>query len=67
MVVRDCCAEITGAEDAMVVNNNAGAVLISLETIARNRKVIVSRVIWVEIGGSFRIPDVMAKSGAHSP
>jgi L-seryl-tRNA(Ser) seleniumtransferase len=63
-VVRDLLCEITGAEDAMVVNNNAGAVLISLETIARNRKVIVSRGDLVEIGGSFRIPDVMAKSGA---
>lgn len=63
-VVRDLLCEITGAEDAMVVNNNAGAVLISLETMARNRKVIVSRGDLVEIGGSFRIPDVMAKSGA---
>jgi L-seryl-tRNA(Ser) seleniumtransferase len=64
MVVRDLLCEITGAEDALVVNNNAGAVLISLETIARNRHVIVSRGDLVEIGGSFRIPDVMAKSGA---
>ncbi len=64
MVVRDLLCEITGAEDAMVVNNNAGAVLISLETIAKNRNVIVSRGDLVEIGGSFRIPDVMAKSGA---
>jgi L-seryl-tRNA(Ser) seleniumtransferase len=64
MAVRDLLCEITGAEDAMVVNNNAGAVLISLETIARNRNVIVSRGDLVEIGGSFRIPDVMAKSGA---
>jgi L-seryl-tRNA(Ser) seleniumtransferase len=64
MAVRDLLCEITGAEDAMVVNNNAGAVLISLETIAKNRNVIVSRGDLVEIGGSFRIPDVMAKSGA---
>jgi len=63
-VVRDLLCEITGAEDALVVNNNAGAVLIGLETIARNRTVIVSRGDLVEIGGSFRIPDVMAKSGA---
>jgi L-seryl-tRNA(Ser) seleniumtransferase len=62
--VRDLLCEITGAEDAMVVNNNAGAVLISLETIAKGRNVIVSRGDLVEIGGSFRIPDVMAKSGA---
>jgi L-seryl-tRNA(Ser) seleniumtransferase len=64
MAVRDLLCEITGAEDAMVVNNNAGAVLISLETIAKSRAVIVSRGDLVEIGGSFRIPDVMAKSGA---
>lgn len=64
MAVRDLLCEITGAEDAMVVNNNAGAVLIGLETIAKGRGVIVSRGDLVEIGGSFRIPDVMAKSGA---
>jgi L-seryl-tRNA(Ser) seleniumtransferase len=64
LAVRDLLCEITGAEDAMVVNNNAGAVFICLETIAKNRKVIVSRGDLVEIGGSFRIPDVMAKSGA---
>jgi L-seryl-tRNA(Ser) seleniumtransferase len=62
--VRDLLCEITGAQDAMVVNNNAGAVLLSLESLARNRKVIVSRGELVEIGGSFRIPDVMSKSGA---
>jgi L-seryl-tRNA(Ser) seleniumtransferase len=55
---------MTGAEDAMVVNNNAGAVLICLETLARGRPVVVSRSDLVEIGGSFRVPDVMAKSGA---
>jgi L-seryl-tRNA(Ser) seleniumtransferase len=62
--VRDLLCEITGAEDAMVVNNNAGAVLISLETLAKSRSVIVSRGDLVEIGGSFRIPEVMLKSGA---
>lgn len=61
--VEDVLCEITGAESALVVNNNAGAVLLSLETLARGRKVIVSRGELVEIGGSFRIPDVMAKSG----
>ena len=62
--VEDILCEISGAEAALVVNNNAGAVLICLETIAREREVIVSRGELVEIGGSFRIPDVMTKSGA---
>ena len=61
--VEDILCEISGAEAAMVGNNNAGAVFLCLETIARDKKVIVSRGELVEIGGSFRIPDVMAKSG----
>ncbi len=61
--VEDTICEISGAEAAMVVNNNAGAVFLCLETIAKGRKVIVSRGELVEIGGSFRIPDVMEKSG----
>jgi len=63
-VVEEILCEISGAEAAMVVNNNAGAVLLCLDTLARGRRVIVSRGELVEIGGSFRIPDVMAKSGA---
>jgi L-seryl-tRNA(Ser) seleniumtransferase len=55
---------ITGAEDALVVNNNAGAVLLALSALAYRRQVIVPRSQLVEIGGGFRIPDVMRQSGA---
>jgi L-seryl-tRNA(Ser) seleniumtransferase len=62
--VTDPIRELTGAQDALVVNNCAAAVLLVLDTFAKGREVVVARNQLVEIGGGFRIPDVLARSGA---
>lgn len=63
--VQDLLCRVTGAESALVVNNNAGAVLLALSAHAAGREVIISRGQLVEIGGGVRIPHVMAQSGAR--
>ena len=63
--VKDLLIDLSGAEDGLVVNNNAAAVLLILDTLAKNKEVILARGEMVEVGGSFRIPEVMEKSGAH--
>ena len=63
--VAELLKQLTGAEDALVVNNNASALLLGLTALTEGRQVIVSRGEAVEIGGGFRIPDVLRQSGAH--
>ncbi|GIW40722.1 MAG: L-seryl-tRNA(Sec) selenium transferase [Candidatus Binatia bacterium] len=63
--IREDLVALTGAEAALVVNNNAGALLLALDTLAEGREVVVSRGELVEIGGSFRLPDIAGKSGVR--
>jgi L-seryl-tRNA(Ser) seleniumtransferase len=62
--IKELIHDLTGAEDAVLVNNNAGGTMLALKALAENKEVIVSRGELIEIGGSFRLPEIMEQSGA---